>query len=416
MISTDFAPNESWDDAWLSFKLLFQPWRWRRGKETDRVNWQIGRLFANKTVYLSLAGRSALFTLLDSLKLPKNSRVLVQGYTCEAVVLPIIRAGLQPVYVDIETNTYGMDWNDFQRKLSVRSRVLILQHSYGLTPVNRLRIINHAIGKGLVVIEDLAHGWDRRLFSRSGSWGNRHYVLLSFGRSKAISSVFGAGIVGDNKPIAKLQNTIKPDRRFPGWGFLSKCLLYKPVVQTIKAGYDWGPGRLLHYWTRRLGLLLPEITAQEKAGQYNIVFDRGYPNALAILLLHQLEKFDQTAAKRLKAVNYYQRLFKKISSRRFVNSQALIRYPLQVENPEILRYNAAQRRLFLGQWYSQPIAPSGLDLTKFGYRAGDCPIAEWVCRHIINLPTNITLAQAGQVIKTLNDVGWRPVKLKTNEN
>ena len=35
MITTDFATNESWDDAWLSLMLLFQPCKWKSGKETQ---------------------------------------------------------------------------------------------------------------------------------------------------------------------------------------------------------------------------------------------------------------------------------------------------------------------------------------------------------------------------------------------
>ena len=33
MISCEFAPNEQWDDAWISFKTILQPWMWNKGKE-----------------------------------------------------------------------------------------------------------------------------------------------------------------------------------------------------------------------------------------------------------------------------------------------------------------------------------------------------------------------------------------------
>ena len=115
MISTDFAPNESWDDAWESIKLLFQPWRWKKGQETELVKKEIlsKLLITNHQlrINLFLSGRSALYFLLKSLNLPKNSEVIVQAFTCEAVVLPILANNLKPVYVDIEKKTYSMDYN-----------------------------------------------------------------------------------------------------------------------------------------------------------------------------------------------------------------------------------------------------------------------------------------------------------------
>src|SRR3989344_4757155 len=104
MISTDFAPNEAWDDAWISLKNLFQPWLWKKGEECQSIKQKlVSKLFPNnhigidraKMVNLFLSGRSALYYLLQSINLPKGSEVLVQAFTCEAVVLPIIGLGLK---------------------------------------------------------------------------------------------------------------------------------------------------------------------------------------------------------------------------------------------------------------------------------------------------------------------------------
>ncbi|MBI4226084.1 DegT/DnrJ/EryC1/StrS aminotransferase family protein, partial [Candidatus Roizmanbacteria bacterium] len=191
MISTDFAPNESWDDAWLSLKLLIQPWRWKYGQETEIVKEKIKKLL-NVTSYklhvtCFLSGRSALYYLLKSLNLPKNSKVIVQAFTCEAVVLPIIANKLKPVYIDIENETYSMDLNSLTRKL-VNSKtdsvkVLILQHTFGLTPKFRKEIITLAQKNKLIVIEDLAHGFSPSIFRTDNRLPiTDHYFLLSFGR------------------------------------------------------------------------------------------------------------------------------------------------------------------------------------------------------------------------------------------
>jgi len=404
MISTDFAPNESWDDAWQSIKLLFQPWRWTTGKEQKIVNQQISQMFASENVRFFLSGRSALYFLLKSLALPANSTVMVQGFTCEAVVLPIIANHLTPLYVDIEIYTFSMDSMDFLHKLSDECKVLILQHTYGLTPKYRQQIINYAIERKMIIIEDLAHGWNKEQNQIANIKGQNHYFLLSFGRSKALSSIFGAAVVSNDHPIADKLTKIQRKIRYPKKTFILQTLLYKPLSALIKLFYDIHLGKLIHKFSNLLHLFIPEITPQEKLGKYNIVFNKNYPNALAILLLEQLKKFDQTQQKRTNTVNYYNDMLKKFKLHRSIPSQGLIRYPLLTKNRDTLLKKASQKRIYLGDWYSQPIAPRGFNLAKAHYHYGSCPVAEKVCRQIINLPTNISLKQAQQTIQTLSDV------------
>jgi len=167
MISTDFASNEQLDDALLSLKLLFQPWRWIQGKELDEAKQSVLKLLnvTRYTLHVSffLTGRSALYHLLKSLNLPKDSQIIVQAFTCEAVVLPIIAAGFKPVYIDIEKETYSMSISDLEKKFNDSCRVLILQHTFSLTPKNREKILGFAKRNNLFIIEDLAHGFSSNI-------------------------------------------------------------------------------------------------------------------------------------------------------------------------------------------------------------------------------------------------------------
>jgi len=404
MISTDFAPNETWDDAWQSVKMMFKPWLWKQGPSLKQVDWQIHQLFANNHATWFLAGRSALYSLLKTLNLPPGSKILVQGYTCEAVVLPIIVLKLKPVYVDIEKESYSMSITDLNKKLSDDCKVIIIQHTYGLVPKFREQIIKQAIGKKLIIIEDLAHGWDKDRIKNLEFRIQNYFCLLSFGRSKSLSSVFGSAILTNNKPIANALNHYSKKLQYPRKLFIFKCLLYKPISYFIKLTYDIYIGESIHYLTRKLNLLIPEITPQEKLGKYNIVFDKQYPNALAYLLLLQLNKLDHTTTTRQKIVNYYSGVFKKNAQKEKWHNKALIRYPLLVDNRNQVLNKATMEHVYFGQWYNQPIAPKQLDLNKVEYKIGSCPIAEEVCSKIINLPNNISLKTARKITRILNDV------------
>jgi len=144
LISTDYSINESREDALKSFRLMLTPWVWCKGKHTQKVKIKFCNFFPKHYMQLFFSGRSALYNALISLKLKKGEGVAVTGFTCEAVILPIMQNGLNPVYVDIEKNTFSMDIEDLKIKLNSKTRVIILQHSFGLIPRYRDEIIQLA--------------------------------------------------------------------------------------------------------------------------------------------------------------------------------------------------------------------------------------------------------------------------------
>ncbi|OGK26172.1 hypothetical protein A2954_04255 [Candidatus Roizmanbacteria bacterium RIFCSPLOWO2_01_FULL_37_12] len=411
MISTDFAPNESWDDAILSLKLLFQPWKWMRGNDIEQVKRKLlSKLLITNNKYrisLFLSGRSALYFLLKSLNLPKGSEVLVQAFTCEAVVLPIVELGMKPIYVDIEADTYSMDYRFLTSKPGNKlTKVLILQHTFGLTPKYRNKILNLTKERKLIVIEDLAHGFNKSIFSPNNQYLiSNNFFLLSFGRSKTLSSVFGGAIATPQSTINNLP--------MPSTWFIFQCLLYKPLTMLIKSTYDIYLGKILHKVLNKLNLLIPEITKKEKKGIYDRLFNKAYPNALAILLLHQLNKFEQIKQQRAKICQIYNQHFpnfilpssKPASIPKQQSSNfSLIRYPLLTERRDKILVKVNKQNVYLGKWYDEVVAPKDLDQSRVEYEQGSCPNAEKVCKNIINLPTNITEEQAKRVLKILNDV------------
>ena len=429
MISTDLAPNESWDDAWLSLKLLFQPWKWKKGSTISEIKkLLISPLRITDDEYkidFFLTGRSALYNLLKSLNLTKGSEVLVQAFTCEAVVLPILANNLKPIYADIEPETYSMSINDLQKKITSKAKVLILQHTFDLLPKYRDQIMKIAKQNNLFVIEDVAHGFSNNLTIQQYS---NHAFLLSFGRSKSISSVFGGAIVSPNNSTIQQSNNLE----FPSYFFIFRCLLYKPLMMVVKSTYDIYFGKLIHRLVNRLKILIPEITQKEKDGIFDSTFNKSYPNALSILLLHQLKKLDRIQKNRADICKIYSRVIlseakdltkgrltspKRNYSRRNVGIDSslrftsfrmtktgLIRFPLLVKNRDKIISSAKNKNIFLGKWYDQVVAPKDIDLDRVKYKQESCPVAEEICKKIINLPTNISVEEARRVVSVLNDV------------
>jgi len=416
MITCNFAPNEQWDDAWVSFKLLFQPWRWKNGEELEIVKKQILRQFRISNfefrIFLFLTGRSALYTILKSLNLPKGSEVIVQAFTCEAVILPILACGLKPVYVDIETKSFSINPIDLQKKITDKARALILQYSFSITPVYKDEILSLVSKHKLLLIEDIAHGYSNQEISNFKFQISNSIFLMSFGRSKAISSVFGGAIATNNLAVIKQLSNSQASLSMPSWLFIFRLLLYKSVSMLIKSTYDLIIGKIIHKIINTFHLIIPEITNNEKGGEFDQTLNKAYPNALAILLLHQLNKYERMQKNRAQITAFYNKNYKlqitnnkSISNFEFrISNYPLLRYPLLVTNRDLILQKAAKNNIFLGKWYDQVVAPKSLNLKKVGYTKGSCLVAEKICQQIINLPTNINRQEAEKVINILNDV------------
>lgn len=397
MINLNFAPNENFKDALISFSLIFQPWNWQKPldlKTKKEILKKLG-LKTDFNFFLFLTGRSAWFHFLKSLNLPQKSEVVIQGFTCEAVVLPILANNLKPVYVDIEEKTYSMNFYDLIKKITPKTKILLLQHTFGLTPLYRKKILSFAKRNGLFVIEDLAHGFNQKIFSSTES-GN---FLLSFGRSKIFSSVFGGAIVTSNKKIGERLKEEKKSLSFPSKVTLFKILFYKPLAVLIKKTYKISLGKLIHYWAKKIGFLIPEVTEKEKRGFYNFDFDKLYPLVLGKLLLFQLKRKKEIEKKRQEITEFYNQSF----GLNYQSENGLLRYPLRLKNAAEIKKKLAKKGIFLGNWYNQIVAPKGVNLKKMKYQPKSCPQAEKICREIINLPTNISLKEAEKIVKLINE-------------
>ena len=399
MISTDFGPNEKGSDALLALSLLFQPWRWRRGKELHNLKRRLkSKFFSLDTrISLFLTGRGALYQYLRSLNVEPGAEVLVQAFTCEAVVLPILDLGFSPIYVDIEEQDFCIDLTDLKKKYTPQSKVLILQHTFGITPKNRLKILAFAAKNGLHIIEDVAHGFDIDLFKNKRFNGA---ILMSFGRSKIFSSVFGGAIATRGKRIGDLMKDAERQLPNPSTWFLLQLISYKINAVIIRGLYDVYIGKIIHFLFKQFNLIVPEISKREKMGKFDSAMLKTYPNVAAIFMLEQLNRFNDVyqSRKAISTIYHY-----KIQPKQYSAYQnAINRFPYITKHRDSIRTFAAKYNIFLGIWYTQVVAPHELDLMDVHYKNGSCPKAEKLTKLVLNLPTHITAAKAEGIIQVVH--------------
>lgn len=361
MISCALSPNTETDDVFLALRVLFMPWKWKRGSAVGKVEQRLGGVSFN-------SGRAALLAILRTLNIGRGDEVIVQAFTCVAVPNSVRWAGATPVFADIG-DQYTMDPQDFEKKITPHTKAVIVQHTFGI-PADMDRILPIAKMHHLKVIEDFAHTMSLPLRGDAG--------FYSFGRDKVLSSVFGGLAVGVD--VKKYHKKLE----YPSYFWIFQQLLHPIAFSTILPLYQLGIGKVLLVILQRLHLLSFPVYPEEKKGRQPSVFPAKYPNALAMLLVNQLKKLDRYSRIRETAVSAYG------------GKGPLLRYPKIVDDPALVLAKARKKGILLGNWYHNVVDP-----TDPQYRTGSCPKAEEAARGIINLPTRVSVADAARVLKAL---------------
>lgn len=99
-------------------------------------------------------GRSAFKIIIEKLNL-QNSQIIFPAYICD-IFYPIFKQyNIQPVFVDIDQDTFQMKIEDIEKKITPKTKAIFVCHTYGL-PAETERIKSIA-GNSVAIIEDKAH-------------------------------------------------------------------------------------------------------------------------------------------------------------------------------------------------------------------------------------------------------------------
>lgn len=234
-IFTALAPNVESDDAVLALKLLFAPWKWKRGSATAELADTLKKRLDVPFVELFETGRTGLEATIRCLGLGRDDEVLLQAFTCVAVPNAVIWGGAKPVYVDCTSEDYTMSVDDLVSKITPRSKAIIVQHTFG-TIANIDGILKIAREHHLIVIEDCAHG----LQSLQGD-----VSFFSFGRDKSLSSVFGGAVATRDQVLAQKLTTLRGALPQANYFWIKRQLFYPVFMHAVRQTFDIGIGRVL---------------------------------------------------------------------------------------------------------------------------------------------------------------------------
>ena len=392
-ISISLSPNTEKDDVLLALKLLFQPWRWKRGEAVERLEKEFKDYLGVKYAFSFNSGRSSLMAILNSLDLEKNSEILLQAFTCNAVPNPILWSDIKPIYVDCDENTFNIDIEDLKKKIGPKSKAVIVQHTFGL-PANLDEVIKICQENNLILIEDCAHALGATYNGKKLGTLSKA-AFFSFSRDKIISSVYGGIAVTNNDILAQRIKEFQKKISYPSFFWVFQQLLHPVLMSYLILPTYRIFGKYLLIIFQWLQILSKAVHWKEKRGEKPSYFPKRLPNALAILAQNQFKKLEKLNNHRKKIAAFYKEelLSTEYKLPNTLEGSVFLRLPIRHPKSRQIVKDAWRNNILIGDWYDKVIAPHDTKLEKMKYEIGSCPKAEKLVKETFNLPTHINISE-----------------------
>ena len=296
------------------------------------------------------SGTAALHAAFFAVGIQAGDEVITTPFTFIATANSILMLGAKPVFADIIPETFNLDPDDLERKITSKTKAVIPVHLFGLI-ADMKKINDIAKSNNLYVIEDAcqAHGatYDGKTAGSLGDMGT-----FSFYATKNITTAEGGMVVSNNKEYIDIIKSFRHHGQSPA-----------QVYDYLRFGYNYR---------------MTDIQATIGLGQMK-----------EISLLNQ---------RRLENATIYNEELHKLRgiSIPFVPDgfkHVYHQYTIKV-NKEVsgftrdeLAGELKRHDIFPGVFYPKPLHLLK-NFEKYGYKKNDLPVSEKICEQVLSLPVH----------------------------
>ncbi len=178
-----------------------------KSKYNKLLEKKICKLFKSKFCLTLNSGTDALTVALKALDLKNGDEILTTSNTWISSAYAISLNNCKPVFVDIDNQYLQMDDRLLEKKLTKKTKAIIVTHLYG-NPCDMKRICKFAKKNNLFIIEDIAQSHLAKFNKKIvGNFGD--IACMSFYPSKNLGAIGDAGaIISNSKKIIFKANQI----------------------------------------------------------------------------------------------------------------------------------------------------------------------------------------------------------------
>ena len=340
------------------------------------------------------SGRISLYVLLKCFNVKKNDEIIIQSSNCSAVAFAVMMTGAKPIYVDIDPKDFGPSFEDVKRKINSKTKVVVVQHSFGIPSSSIFQIKNLCKKNNIFLIEDCALTFDSEINGISvGTIGDASF--FSTDNSKPINTIIGGGLYSESSNVIDRALQIRDladefdefdlnkiyKRFLIETAFLTpkkyrffKINLYLRAVFNKLFGFDTA----LYQFSTDLSLV-------------NKTYVKKIPVFLAQVGIYELENWK---LKKKIILNNYSKLLHIFSKTTFEIPESYLNKDLKIIPHRFVAFDNSKNELnnILKNninndlfWFKSPLVAC-LDPEQYGYVYGSCPNSEKYSKITVNIP------------------------------
>ncbi|EGV42563.2 DegT/DnrJ/EryC1/StrS family aminotransferase [Bizionia argentinensis JUB59] len=232
------AMNARYNDSFQEkFKQFLDKGHYVLGEETREFENNFANFCGAKHAVGVSSGLDALILIFKAYiqlgNLRRGDEVIVPANTYIASILSLFHAGLKPVFIEPNPDSYNLDVSEIKKHITANTKAILVVHLYGQL-VDMDAVNNLAHEYNLLVIEDAAqaHGARNKQGVRAGNLGDA--AAFSFYPSKNLGALGDAGAVTTNNNelatvISELRNYGSDEK------YVNKRLGFNNRLDTLQA-------------------------------------------------------------------------------------------------------------------------------------------------------------------------------------
>jgi len=336
-------------------------------------------------------GRVALYAILKALNITKGDEIILPAFTCVVVPNAIAYLGAKPVYVDIDPYTYNIDASQIESKITSKARAIMAQNTFGLSSdLDPLREI--AESHECFLIEDCAHGFGGTYKGHmNGTVADAAFYSSQW--NKPFSTGLGGFAITKNEDIAKKLKILESKAVVPSFKEQFSLKLQLFARDYLVNEFTYWQAMTLYRVLSKFNIITGSSQGYElESTQMPDDFFKGFSDIQRKRFKKELQRIDQNLAHRKKISQKYKEILfelgKGVPLEPDYATHTFCKFPLLVTNRnEFLKF-AEKNRIEVGDWFNSPIHPVTENLTRWDYKWGENPIAEYMSQHMVNLHTH----------------------------
>ncbi len=183
------------------------------GKIVERFEKKILNFVGTKFSVAVNSGSASLFLILKFLpkvfpELIGKKKVIIPSFACPAISNAVLFAGYEPVFSDINLDTFALDFDDVKKKIGSDTLAIVYIHSFGICDD-----LKDFISLGVPVVEGIAQSFGGKVNGKFvGSYGVASFS--SFYATKVITTAEGGAVFSDEKKLVdKIKDFIDYDKK-----------------------------------------------------------------------------------------------------------------------------------------------------------------------------------------------------------